>query len=151
MVKVAHFGSAEGVFLSEDFLRVLLLGCGGVGGEIDHGFAGEDFVLEVARGELLVFARLVISVLEFHGLNFKLGEGEFALLRGEITGELPVARHGRNGPPSEIKSGRNSNNNNDIIKNENVVFEVVNELARTRFDFIHKLIITCCMMGCRAF
>ena len=120
---------------------VVVLGAGGIGvlGKIDEGFAWEDFVLVLAGSELLVLGGGVVFVFEFEGFDFEFEEGEFVAPVGDFLGERPVAGHGGNGAPSpsEAKSKRDQNHN--IVKNKEIVFEPIAELAELGLDVAHAI------------
>lgn len=86
-------------------------------------FPFELLVLFSASGEFGVLVRAIILVFEFHSINFKTEESEFARARGDFLGQFPVARHGGNGAISPENTEENSDEENDVITREVIMFQ----------------------------
>ena len=135
LLEVTHFrgggGGVGGLGL------VLVLGSFGIGREIDHGFAGEHFALVLAGGDFLVFGGEVVFILEFEGFDFEFEEGLFALAGGDFLSEGPVAGHGGNRAPGPDEAADRRNDDDNVIKNQQVVFQPVASLAELGFQVGH--------------
>lgn len=113
---------------------MLVFGGFGIFWEINHGLAGEHFALIFAGGEFLIFGREIIFVFELKSFDFEFEEGFFTLTRGDFLGEGPVAGHGGNRAPSPDETADRSNDDDDIIKNKQVMLQPVLGLAEFSFQ-----------------